>query len=320
MRLIFLGSPEPAIGPLQTLAADARSHGHELVAVVSQPARPAGRKQALQDPPVAVYAKERGIPVLQPEKASDPAFLQALRELAPDVAITAAYGQILTPAFLAIPRRATINIHPSLLPKFRGATPVPAALLAGEKESGVTLLFTVQKLDAGAIISQVATPVAADERADTLTSRYFALGASLLFPALDTLQDLAFVGTPQDEGRVTHCRKIEKGDGNIDWLGTAEDIYNRFRAYYPWPGAFTFHEGRRLQLTDMSPAPGHFTGREPGEVTLDKQHSSLAVTTGEGTLHILKLKPAGGKEVAAASFWNGLKDRSDVRFSSHEHA
>ena len=317
MRLIFLGSPEPALGPLKTLAAEAKFHGHELVGVVSQPARPAGRNQVLQDPPVAAYAKQLGLPVMQPEKASDPEFLKAFQDLSPDVAITAAYGQILTQAFLAIPKRATINIHPSLLPKYRGATPVPAALLAGERQSGVTILFTVKKLDAGAIISQEATAVDPNELAGELTTRYFDLGATLVWGALEKLRDPAFEGTPQNESEVTHCRKIDKSDGRIDWSLPAEDIFNRFRAYHPWPGTFTFHDGRRIQITDMRPEPGRLTGLREGEVTLDKHHGSLAVTTGEGTLHVLKVKPAGGKEVLAASFWNGLKNRSEVVFVSH---
>jgi methionyl-tRNA formyltransferase len=316
MRLVFLGSPEPANIPLKILVENAKDHGHELVGVVSQPARPVGRKQVMQDPPVATYAKSVGLPVYQPEKARDPEFLKAFEALKPDVAITAAYGQILTPEFLKIPTRATINIHPSLLPKYRGATPVPAALLAGEKVSGVTILFTVQKLDAGAIILQESLAIDPQECADALTARYFALGSKLLFPALEKLQDPSFAGTPQDEESVTHCRKIDKQDGNVIWSHAAEDIYNRFRAFTPWPSTFTFHEGRRLQLTAMMADPSHMTGQIPGTVTFDKTRASLAVATGEGTLYLTKIKPSGGKEIPAASFWNGLKDRSAVRFSS----
>jgi methionyl-tRNA formyltransferase len=236
------------------------------------------------------------------------------------VAITAAYGQILTPEFLRIPTRATINIHPSLLPKYRGATPVPAALLAGEKVSGVTILFTVQKLDAGAIILQESSPIGPQECADALTARYFDLGARLLFPALDKLKDPSFSGIPQDEAKVTHCRKIDKQDGNVSWSQSAEDINNRFRAFTPWPGSFTFHEGRRLQLTAMVADPSYLSGQAPGTVTFDRNRGALAVTTGEGTLYLTKVKPAGGKEIPAASFWNGLKDRSAVRFSSSDSA
>lgn len=322
MRLVFLGSPEAALGPLKILSEKAGDYGHELVGVVSQPARPTGRKQLLQDPPVAKFAKERGILVLQPEKASDPTFLTAFRDLMPDVAITAAYGQILSPYFLSIPRRATINIHPSLLPKYRGATPVPAALLAGDKESGVTILFTVQKLDAGSIICQKATPLAPDEMAGDLTKRYFDLGGELLFAALEKLKDPTFTGTPQDESLVSHCRKIDKNDGLVNWNLSASDIYNRFRAHHPWPGTFTFHDNKRIQITEMRPqisTEGAISSNF-GEITFDKPTGSLSVSTGFGKIHVLKVKPAGGKEINASSFWNGLQNRKEVMFTSNGHS
>lgn len=318
MRLIFLGSPEPVLAPLKTLVEGAAQHGHELVGVVSQPARPVGRGQAPIDPPVAAYAKSIGLTVLQPESARDPAFLEAFAALAPDVAITAAYGQILSDAFLAIPKRGTINIHPSLLPKYRGATPVPAALLTGETTSGVTILFTVKKLDAGAIIAQESSPIAPSETAGELTNRYFELGAKMLLPALDKLRDPAFTGVAQDERKVTLCRKIEKHDGLIDWELSADEIYNRFRAYEPWPGTFTFLAGRRIVVTEMKIEADTMSGLDPGTAILDKKHQAITVATGGGIVHLMKLKPAGGKVTPAPAFWNGLKDRSNVIFSRSE--
>lgn len=319
MRLIFLGSPEPVLAPLKELAEGAAKHGHELVGVVSQPARPVGRGQAPIDPPVAAYAKSLGIPTLQPESARDPEFLAQFAALAPDIAITAAYGQILSDAFLAIPKRGTINIHPSMLPKYRGATPVPAALLAGETTSGVTVLFTVKKLDAGAIIVQEATPIGQDETAGALTYRYFELGARLLWPALERLQDSTFVGTVQDEKKVSTCRKIDKHDGLIDWHLAADEIYNRFRAYEPWPGTFTFLGDRRIVITEMKIESDTMSALAAGAGVLDKKHHSIAVAAGGGGIvHLLKLKPAGGKATPAPAFWNGLKDRSHVVFSAHE--
>lgn len=318
MRLVFLGSPEAATAPLKTLLEQGPAHGHQLIAVVSQPARPIGRKKDPVDPPVAALAKHAGLLTLQPEKASDPTFLSTLADLAPDVAITAAYGQILTPNFLTIPKRATINIHPSLLPRYRGATPVPAALLDGQKISGVTLLFTVQKLDAGAIILQERSPIDEQETAGTLTSRYFALGGAMLFPALEKLQDPAFTGTPQDESQVTHCRKIQKQDGLLDWERSAEDIVHRFRAFEPWPGTFTFHQGRRLALVDLRLSSEGISALAPGEAVLDKRRRCLSVGTGDGAVQVGKLTPAGGKPQTAEAFWNGLKDRSRVIFTSTE--
>ncbi|MBM4250567.1 MAG: methionyl-tRNA formyltransferase [Deltaproteobacteria bacterium] len=315
MRLIFLGSPEPVIAPLKTLLDTAKSRGDEVVAVVSQPARPVGRGGKMADPPVAAYAKTLGITTLQPEKASDPDFLAAFAALKPDLAITAAYGQILPSAFLSTPRRGTINIHPSLLPKYRGAIPVPASLLAGDEVSGVSVLFTVQRLDAGAIIVQESLPIGPDETSGALTTRYFEASGPLVLRAIDKLRDPSFTGTPQDETAVTHCRKIDKNDGEVDWTQPAVIIYRRFRAFEPWPGSFTHLADRRLGLVEIKAAPSALSSAAPGAVSYDKKDRVLRVATGEGQLLIHRLKPAGGKVITAEAFWNGLKDRERVQFT-----
>jgi methionyl-tRNA formyltransferase len=313
MRLVFLGSPASVLAPLKQIISLGPKSGHEVVGVVSQPARPVGRHGTPTDPAVAAYAKSVGIPVLQPEKASDPEFLAAFAAWAPDVAITAAYGQILTDKFLAIPKRATINIHPSLLPLYRGATPVPAALLDGATTSGVTVLFTVKKLDAGNIIAQATSPVGPTEKAGEMTDRLFQGGGELCLEALGRLKDPAFTGTPQDEARVTHCRKIDKHDGLVDWESPAIEISNRHRAHDPWPGSFTFQGDKRIALIDLKPGDT-YSAQKPGDVAFDKHLQCLVVGTGDGVLHVTKLKPAGGKEMLASGFWNGLKDRSRVTF------
>jgi methionyl-tRNA formyltransferase len=312
MRLIFLGSPEAAVQPLATLLELGPERGHEVVAVVSQPAKPVGRRGAPEDPPVARFAKDKGLVTLQPGKAGDPAFLDRLRSLAPDVMITAAYGQILPDAFLAIPRRATINIHPSLLPRYRGATPVPAALLDGCRETGVTILFTVAKLDAGNVIVQSRSPVRRDETTGSLTERLFAEGGELVLTALEKLENRAFTGMPQDENAVTHCRKIKKTDGLVDWTQPTAVIMNRFRAHHPWPGTYTFAQGRRLALLRLRPSEGG--ALPPGAVRYDKAQKALRVGTADGAVDVLALQPAGGKLQDGAAFWNGLKDRDGLTF------
>lgn len=318
MRLIFMGSPQPVVAPLDVLRVQGPARGHDLLAVVSQPARPAGRRGVFVDPPVAVYAKQLGLKVLQPERASNPAFLDELRALAPDVIITAAYGQILSKEFLAIPKRGTINVHPSLLPRHRGATPVPAALMQGEHLSGVTILFTVQKLDAGNIIIQQEVPIKDHETAGELTQRYFALSGSLLLSALDRLLEPGFVGTPQAESAVSYCRKISKEDGLIDWQLPAQQILNNYRAFEPWPGSFAFFGGKRLALREFTIDANEASTHEPGSFTFDKNNRVLRVQTGKGMILIAKIKPAGGKEVEAGAFWNGLKDRSRLLFDAVE--
>ena len=314
-RIIYLGSPAEVISPLKALLKD---DGVKVVAVVTQPSRPVGRGGKLTDPPVATFAKEMGIKTLQPESAKDPEFLAALRELEPDIAITAAYGQILTRRFLEIPKRATINIHPSLLPRWRGATPVPASLLAGETETGVTILFTVRKLDAGDIILQKPSAIGANETAGELTQRLFDLGAEILPEAIRKLDDSWFGGTPQDSNLVTWCGKIDKSDGLVDWTRTANEIVNRYRAHEPWPGSFTFLAGKRIVLNDIRKFGGQ-TDRSKktpsGSIDFDKASGRILVATGDEPVSVGKLKPAGGKEIDAAAFWNGIKSRGGGQFS-----
>ncbi len=316
MRIVFLGSPDTVVGVLRRLVDASKAQGFQVVGVVSQPARPVGRGRELVDPPVAAVAKELGLPTLQPLKCSDPEFLQAFRDWAPDIAVTAAFGQILPAAFLQIPTRGTINIHPSLLPAYRGATPVPSAIAAGEVESGVTVLFTVQKLDAGAIILQSRSKIAPDEVAGTMTQRLFDEGGELLLKAIDQLRDPSFKGVEQDEKKVTHCKKFAKEDGLVNWDHSNEDIYNQFRAFEPWPGSYSFLNSRRVSLTAMKLGTESVSHLEPGQVVYDKKERALSVGTGEGTILITKIKPAGGKEVNAEAFWNGLKDRTNIKFAN----
>ncbi len=314
MKIVFLGSPEEVIPPLEALI----SHpDHQVIAVVSQPPRRAGRGKKLVDPAVASFAKDQGILTLQPEKANAAEFLKEFASLAPDVAVTAAYGQILTDDFLKIPKRATINIHPSLLPKYRGATPVQASLLEGDEKTGVSVLFTVKALDAGNIISQKEYQIAADETADILLKRLFKESAELLLTSLEKLADRGFTGMPQNETKVSHCKKIAKEDGRIDWHLDAQAILNRFRALYPWPGSFSFIKGRRIGLTDIKSSDEDSSSKEPGMLTYDKPNKQIKVATGKGTVLVHKLKPEGSKEQDAAAFWNGLKEKDEV-FFDHE--
>ncbi len=312
MRLVYMGSPAEVISPLRYLIDHAKEMGHELVAVVSQAAKPAGRKMVLTDPPVASFAKEQGIRCLQPIKASEPGFLEELKSLSPDVIITAAYGQILTQNFLAIPKRATINIHPSLLPFYRGAIPVPAALLDGHEETGVSVLFTVKALDAGNIIVQKTYPILAGETAAQLTPRMFELSGPMLLEALEKLKDANFSGEVQDESKVTFCKKIAKTDGAVNWSKPARILYNEYRAYQPWPGVYTSRQSTRIVLEEISLVEGQTL--QPGEFHFDKKAKALLVGTGDGVIAIHRLKSAGSKSMDAAGFWNGLRSQGKEQF------
>lgn len=321
MRIAFMGSPAEVIEPLQKLLDAPRDEDFEVVLVVSQPARPVGRSGQLQDPPLATFAKSKGVPVLQPESARDPEFLSQLEQANIDVVVTAAYGQILSKKFLEIPRRATINIHPSLLPRYRGATPVPAALLNGDTTTGVSILFTVKALDAGALISVAESPIDPGETAEALTRRMFALGAGELLKALQKLRDPRFTGTPQDDAAATYCGKIEKSDGQVDWAREADVNYNRFRAFYPWPGSFTSFNGKRVTILEMAPFDGAVFSQSAlpsvaGGFVFSKPAGGLVVKAGDGMVLIKRLQTEGGKPVDAAAFWNGIKDRTDCRFEA----
>lgn len=305
------------VAPLQEILALDRQGLHQLVGIISQPARPSGRKQVMTDPPVAAWAKERGLPIVQPQNINSPESLLQLAAWQPDVMITAAYGQILRDAVLNLPKRAIINIHPSLLPAYRGATPVPQALLDGLSVTGVTILFTVKAVDAGAVITQREFAIYPDERADALTARMFAEGGKLLKDALHRLEDPDYIGVEQDPTRVTHCRKIDKEDGRIDWQLDAGTIINRFRAYFPWPGSFCYFGEKRIVIQEMSALSAQTSEPRllPGEFLFVKSTKLLEVGTGSGILGIRSLTPAGSKTLDAAGFWNGLKLTEKGRFA-----
>lgn len=319
MRLIFMGSPAEVISPLKHIIDFCKRSEHELVGVISQPAKPTGRRRKLLDPPLAQFAKEEGLEVFQPESINDSSFLESFKALNVDVVVTAAYGQILRDTFLSLPKRGIINIHPSLLPHHRGATPVQTTLLNGEEESGVTILFTVKKVDAGNIILMAKSPIEPKERSDGLLSRLFDLGGQLIFEAIEKLKDPSFVGEVQDESKVTHCKKVKKEDGQVDWSESSQIIFNRYRALYPWPGCFTFTSKGQVNLVEMEPITLEEGDKEQdlevGEFLFAKRHKAVIVRSGKGFLKVTRLKPAGSKEMDAVSFWNGSKFDNKGKFT-----
>ena len=312
MRLIYLGSPSDAIFPLQFLLEQSK---HDVIAVITQPAKKKGRSKQLSSPPLAEFAKQQGIPLFQPEKVSANSFLSKLKGLKPDICITCAYGQLLSDQFLEIPKRATINIHPSLLPKYRGAIPVPAALLNGEKETGISILFTVKALDAGNLILQKTIPIQANETAPKLLSRLFKDAGPLLEEALTTLENPNFIGTPQNPSHVTHCKKISKNQGEINWHQVSQVIYNQFRAFYDWPGSYTFLNNKRLIIKALSMNTDNTNKgilTSVGEFTFDKQQQLLIVKTKDHFLQIKTLQPEGKKVITASDYWNSLQHKANV--------
>src|SRR5512138_912810 len=244
MRVVFMGTPEFAVPPLAALAAA----GHELLAVVAQPDRPAGRGQALKEPATKRWARERGVPVLQPEKVRDGRLAAELGALRPDVLCVAAYGRILGKDLLELAPHGAVNVHGSLLPRYRGAAPIQWAIASGEAETGVSIMQMDEGLDTGDVLLQRALPILPADTAETLAPRLAALGGEALAEALALLETGELVPVKQDASKATLAPILEKEHGRIDWSRPAGEIANRLRGFTPWPGAWTTLEGKVLKV------------------------------------------------------------------------
>jgi methionyl-tRNA formyltransferase len=300
MRVIFMGTPDYAVPSLSTLIQD----GYEIVAVVTQPDRPKGRKQELTPPPVKVEALRHGLTVLQPEKLRTSDCLDELERLQPDVLVTAAYGQILPKRLLELPRFGCINVHASLLPKYRGGAPIQRCLMDGERETGVTIMEMVQALDAGGIYSQVIVPIEWEDNVGSLHDKLALAGARLLHETLPDILAGKLKPVPQDESKVTYAPNITREDERIDWSKTSVQIYNQIRALDPWPGAFTYLNEKVLKVWKAVPHEDRDTGRTPGTI-LRADDQGIEVATGSGSIMLLTIQPAGKGKMEAEAFVRG---------------
>lgn len=303
MRTVFIGTPDIAVASLAALA-DA---GHEVALVVTQPDRPSGRRRRLTPPPVKVFAAERGLPVLQTDAVNSPASVEQIAAAQPEAIVVTAFGQKLGRRVLALPPRGCINVHGSLLPRHRGAAPIAHAILAGDAETGVTIMEMAPQMDAGAILSQEATPIGARETAGELTDRLAGLGARLLVRTLADLEAGTAEPVEQDPAKATAAPSLRKNDGAIDWRRSADELGRLARAMTPWPGAFTFwvpEGGRpvRLLVLEAEPRPGQ--AAEPSRVA-STQDGCLLVETGTGLLALLTVQPGGKRPMATADFLRG---------------
>lgn len=294
MRILFLGTPSYAVHPLRHLV----EAGHEIVGVVTQPDRPAGRSRVPSPPPVKVAAQAMGLPVLQPTTLRDEAVVARLRALEPDIGVVAAYGEILRRAVLEIPPAGYLNIHPSLLPLYRGPSPVAAAILAGDEVTGVSVMLLERAMDAGPILAQATVALHGTERTGPLTDELFELGARLLVGVLPLYLAGKLTPQPQDHTRATATGMLQKEDGRIDWRLSAALLERMARAYDPWPGAFTTIAGQPLKILLASPLA--YGGHEPPGIVLDRP--GLVVATGDGALRLDQVQPAG-KRVMAGDDW-----------------
>lgn len=299
-RVIFLGTPAFAVPTLKALL----EAGEDVVAVISQPDRPRGRGQKVSPSPVKELALAHGLRVLQPVKLKDPEFIRTLRELAPELMVVAAYGRILTPEILAVPTVGFLNVHASLLPKYRGAAPINWALIRGEKETGVTIMWVVQELDAGPIFLQEKVPIREEDNAGTLAARLADRGAALLIRALNLLRQGKAIRKAQPEEGVTYAPPITPEMRRLDWSLPAREICGWIRGLDPTPGAYGFLQGERLKLFGARVRKEGGSVAAPGTV-LTLRPEGLEIACGQGSVTVKEVQLAGHKRLSAAEFLRG---------------
>ncbi|MGH7254133.1 MAG: methionyl-tRNA formyltransferase [Nitrospirales bacterium] len=310
MRVVYMGTPDFAVPSLGALLRSS----HEVVGVVTQPDRPKGRRNTLTPPPVKLVCRRAGLPCVQPTKMKDPAFLDQLKAWKPDLIAVAAFGRILPPVILSLPPKGCVNVHGSLLPKYRGAAPIQWAIINGERETGITTMLMDEGMDTGAILLQAPVPIAPDDTAGSLSPTLAEVGARLLIDTLAGLEAGRLTPRKQDDGLATMAPLLKKEDGLIDWSLSASAIANRVRGLSPWPGAYTFAGEDRWTITHAVAAegtsalstasPGLLPGTVPGTV-VDATKQGLFVATGQGVVAIQELQPASGKCMTAAQYLAG---------------
>jgi methionyl-tRNA formyltransferase len=295
VRAVFLGTPAFAVPSLNALAAE-----HEVIAVFTQPDRPKGRGNQLAESPVKIAARELGIPVHQPERVRRPESFELLKSLAAEIMVVVGYGQIIPQAIIDLPRRGILNVHASLLPKYRGAAPIQWAIAKGETETGVTIMQIDAGLDTGAMLRKASLTIGPDETAPELSARLAPLGADLL------LETIAADPIPekQNHAEATLAPILKKEDALIDWTRPAAEIYNRFRGFNPWPGAYTEFRGQQLSLTGMKPIPD--STLKPGQSAIHNK-KWIVGCGGASAVELLEVQLAGKKRMSGEAFLNGYK-------------
>jgi methionyl-tRNA formyltransferase len=307
VRIVFMGTPDFAVPSLEALIAE----NYHVVAVVTQPDRPKGRKKELTPPPVKVAAQKHNIPVFQPEKLRDPEAVQTVLDLKPDLIVTAAYGQILPEEILKAPRLGCINVHASLLPKYRGGAPIHRAIMDGEKETGVTIMYMVKALDAGDMIAQRAVPITERDHVGSMHDKLSRVGADLLKEVLPRLIKGEIQAVPQDESLATYAPNIRREDEKMDWTRSAEELARQVRGLHPWPVAFTLWKGKPFKIWWAEPSKETAEGT-PGTVKRVEE-DGIAVATGEGTLILKEVQPSGKKRMSVEEFVRGRQMEAGER-------
>lgn len=301
LKILFAGTPEFAASFLSALLAD---EDVVVVGVITQPDRPGGRQKLPLPSPVKVLALERQLPIFQPEKmAGDEKLLSQLKKLEPDFLVVAAFGQLIPQAILSLARRGNINVHPSLLPKYRGASPIQSALLAGERETGLTIMLMDEKMDHGAILAQKKFILGGEETSRSLHEKMAVAGVKLLLPTLKKFAAGQLKPQEQDHSQATFCRTISRADGRLDWTRPAEELSRQIRAFFPWPGSWTMLCEQRVKI--FPPLKIVKEQKKPGEIFLFS--GQLAVGAGQDSLILEQLQPAGKKIMSGQDFQRGYR-------------
>lgn len=294
LRVAFFGTPSFAVPTLERLMQSP----HQVVAVVTQPDRPRGRGQQVTEAPVKLLAASRHLPVLQPERLARDLFATAFTALGAEIGVVAAYGKILPDWLLAAPRLGLINVHASLLPRYRGASPVHRAVIGGDAETGVTIMRVVKALDAGPMLSRVRVAISDDDTTTTVEATLAARGAELLVATLDDIEHGRATETPQDEAQVTYAPKLTKAEGLVDWRKPAGDIHNLVRGLWPWPHAYAFLDSTRFIL-HRSRLSSRLGAAPPGTILAASAAEGLHVACGDGALEVVDLQLEGKRVMSA---------------------
>jgi len=301
MRIVFMGTPDFAVGSLQALCESGK---HEILAVVTQPDRPKGRGNKLLQTPVKEYALAQGLTVYQPQKVKTPEFVELLHELQPELIVVAAFGQFLSKEILELPKYGCINVHASLLPKYRGAAPIQYAIIKGEKESGVTIMQMDIGMDTGAMLDKVVVPIAENTTMGELHDALREQGATLLLQVIDKIAAGTAVSEPQDDAQATYATLLDRSMEHIDWSKTAQEVHNLIRGFNPAPSTFTkLPNGKSLKIWG-SKMTGKSSAAAAGTVIETGKHSFF-VACGEGVLEITEVQPESKKRMPAQVFLNG---------------
>ena len=300
-RVIFMGTPQFAVPTMLALAEN-----HQVVGIVTQPDRRAGRGRKMVRSPVKDAALARGLAIYQPETLRSAEAVARLADWRPEAIVVAAFGQILREPVLALPPHGCLNVHASLLPRYRGAAPIPAAILAGDPLTGVTIMRMDEGMDTGPILAQAECPIAPDDTAGSLTARLADLGARLLLETLPGWFSGAIQALPQDDALATTCRPLRKQDGALDWSRAAMHLDRQIRACDPWPGAYTTWQGQRLKVLSARPRSEWQGAGQPGSIVAPEPEG-LGVVTGQGALELLRVQLAGRKPMDAMLFARGQR-------------